>query len=281
MNCVPFYVPSYYGLAFALMPDNLLALAARGIRPCPFRFELEFREVIWIYERIDTFLARHVYRIWVYSRLTPRQEVSALPEDDRTLIERMKDGDRGAKDAFFSKYIPVIYRTLYHTVEDAQEQDVNDLTELVCHTILEELDKYNPEFAVSTWVNNLVYRHSTGFRREREKFQDTHLSLSEAKDPRAPDERPLGDTLAWHGPDALLVLEGKERVAQAKLLIRKFLATLVIEKDREVFIDRQLFGLSYAEITEKHNLTLNAVKARLWRTRQKWAAFLKEHQNIE
>jgi RNA polymerase sigma factor (sigma-70 family) len=193
----------------------------------------------------------------------------------------MKQGDRKAGDALFSKYIPVIHGTLYHTVEGAQEQDVEDLTKSVCLTILEELNKYNPEFAVSTWVNNLIRRHRTGFRRRQEKHQDTHLSLDESKDPRSPDGRPLSETLAGDGPDALRVLEEKEKAAQAKLLIRRFLATLETEKDREVFIDQKLSRLSYAEIAKKHDLTLDAVKGRLKRTRQKWVAFLKEHQSID
>lgn len=204
-----------------------------------------------------------------------------MPGDDRTLIERLKQGDREAGGVFFSKYIDVIYRTLKHELRGVQDQDLKELTGSVCYTIIEELGKYNPRFAVSTWVNNLILRHRVGFLREREKQQKDFLPLDAAMDPRDPEGRQLSETLAEDGPDALDVLEEKEEVVRANVLLQKFLESLDNDKDRDVFIDQHLFGLTYAAIAEKHGLTLDAVKSRLKRTRQKWAAFLKEHQGAD
>ena len=211
-----------------------------------------------------------------------------MPEDDRTLISRMKQGDREAGGVFFSKYIHVVYRTFKYDLWWAQEQDVKELTGSVCRTILEELHDYNPEYAVSTWVNNLVLRHRVGFLRERKKQQKHSLPIDAAVDPRDPEGEQLIETLPGAGPDALGVLEEKERLNEekeklnrARSLLEKFLATLGSETDRHVFTEGDLLRLSYADIADKHNLTIDAVTARLKRTRKKWAAFLKEHQRIE
>jgi RNA polymerase sigma factor (sigma-70 family) len=200
----------------------------------------------------------------------------------------MKQGDREAGNVFFSKYIDVIYRAFKYTLKGTQEQDLRSMTQAVCTAILEELRDYNPKFAVSTWVNNLVLRHRVGFLRVRKKQQEHFLPIHAAMDPRDPEAVQLIETLAGAGPDALGVLQEKERLNEEKeklnrvrSLLQKFLSTLGSETDRGVFTDGELLRLSYADIAEKHNLTLDAVKARLKRTRQKWAAFLKEHQCIE
>jgi RNA polymerase sigma factor (sigma-70 family) len=208
-------------------------------------------------------------------------EVSALSEDDRTLIERMREGDSEAGSILFSKYIPVIYGSLYHTVRGATKDDLQSMTQAVCHTILEELGSYNPEFTVSTWVGKLVLRQRMQFLRDRDKKQGPLISLEESVETGDLRGRRLSDVLAGKGPDALDVLEEKEMLAYADALLRNFLATLETDQDREVFTNREFFGLSYIQIAQKHSLTLDAVKARLKRTRQKWVAFLTDHVGAE
>jgi RNA polymerase sigma factor (sigma-70 family) len=199
----------------------------------------------------------------------------------------MKQGDREAGSLFLSKYIDVVYRTLSYDIGGVTKQDLQNLTQSVCVTIWEELPKYRPEFAVSTWVNMLVKRHRMAYLRERKK-QDDRLSFDGAINPKNPGGVRFSEAITDPAPNALKLLvdneealEKQRRLDYACLSFLQFLATLSSDEDRDVFSDRELVGLSYADIGEKRNLTLDAVKARLRRTRLRWAAFLTERRNIE
>ncbi|HNV85861.1 MAG TPA: sigma-70 family RNA polymerase sigma factor [Candidatus Omnitrophota bacterium] len=117
----------------------------------------------------------------------------------------------------------------------------------------QRLDQYRAESAFSTWLYRITANHCLDLLRKRSRHK------TESWDALLEKEGEKAETLLGAAPDDEDKLEQKD-------MIQKLLACLP-EKSRTILVLREIHGLSYQELAETLECSLDAVKARLKRAR--------------
>lgn len=170
---------------------------------------------------------------------------------EEVLVRRAKDGDGRAWARIYQRHFDRIYRDLYYQLGDAAAAD--ELVQETFARALVSLERFDGRSSLSTWLRgvgqNLVRKHwRSHSRRARayERFAQTH-----------PESTP-----ASHGPEELHV-----RDARAKVLADA-LETLPASL-REVFVLRDVQGVSVEDTAERLGITPGNVRVRANRARTK------------
>ncbi len=175
-------------------------------------------------------------------------------KNDFNLVTKAKGGDQKAYADLMHRYKDSIYFMALKMVNN--KEDAMDLTVETFAKAFEKLDKYQPEFAFSTWLFRVGTNNCIDFIRKK-KLNTTSISGMVDDDG---DERPLqikSDTL---NPE-----EASMKKEQAQTL--KVLIDGLPQRYRNLIVLRYFDELSYEEIAEQLDLPLGTVKAQLFRAR--------------
>lgn len=175
-------------------------------------------------------------------------------KNDFKLVSRAREGDQKAYADLMHRYKDSIYFMALKMVNN--KEDAMDLTVETFAKAFEKLDKYQPEFAFSTWLFRVGTNNCIDFIRKK-KLNTTSMSGMIDDDG---DERPLqikSDTL---NPEEVSMK--KEQSQTLKILIDSLPA-----RYRNLIVLRYFDELSYEEIAEQLDLPLGTVKAQLFRAR--------------
>jgi RNA polymerase sigma factor (sigma-70 family) len=175
-------------------------------------------------------------------------------KNDFKLVSRAREGDQKAYADLMHRYKDSIYFMALKMVNN--KEDAMDLTVETFAKAFEKLDKYQPEFAFSTWLFRVGTNNCIDFIRKK-KLNTTSMSGMIDDDG---DERPLqikSDTL---NPEEASMK--KEQSQTLKVLIDSLPA-----RYRNLIVLRYFDELSYEEIAEQLDLPLGTVKAQLFRAR--------------
>jgi RNA polymerase sigma-70 factor (ECF subfamily) len=175
-------------------------------------------------------------------------------KNDFKLVRRAREGDQKAYADLMHRYKDSIYFMALKMVNN--KEDAMDLTVETFAKAFEKLDKYQPEFAFSTWLFRVGTNNCIDFIRKK-KLNTTSMSGMIDDDG---DERPLqikSDTL---NPEEASMK--KEQSQTLKVLIDSLPA-----RYRNLIVLRYFDELSYEEIAEQLDLPLGTVKAQLFRAR--------------
>jgi len=172
--------------------------------------------------------------------------------DDNELVARTLRGDVRSYEELIRRYERLVGRVLYPYAR--REISVEDLVQETFLRAYDRLETFNPEYRFKTWL--LAIANNLGvdtLRRRREIVEfnpETHAG-------------------AGGGPEAEALDADRSRSVQEAI------ATLP-ETYGVPLILRYSEGLSYAEIAEILDLTIPAVKSRLFRARNMLAGRLEE-----
>ncbi|WP_448700054.1 RNA polymerase sigma factor [Mucilaginibacter sp. AW1-3] len=175
-------------------------------------------------------------------------------KNDFKLVSRAREGDQKAYADLMHRYKDSIYFMALKMVNN--KEDAMDLTVETFAKAFEKLDKYQPEFAFSTWLFRVGTNNCIDFIRKK-KLNTTSISGMVDDDG---DERPLqikSDTL---NPE-----EASMKKEQSQTL--KVLIDSLPQRYRNLIVLRYFDELSYEEIAEQLDLPLGTVKAQLFRAR--------------
>lgn len=160
-------------------------------------------------------------------------------DNDEYLAKRAQQGDRDAFLMLYDLYLPKVYNRVKSRVP---EQYVEDVTQEIFIAVVRSIGHFEQRSRFSTWLYTIVNRQIADFyrryHRTNERFsvgldQAEHIALSNADDPESMSE-------------------------QAQL--QQALNTLP-EHYREVILLRFADGLTFTEIAERRNQSLEAVKS--------------------
>jgi RNA polymerase sigma-70 factor (ECF subfamily) len=172
------------------------------------------------------------------------------PEEDRTLLDAAVRGDRKALEALLARHQAQIYRFGLRMCRDPDlAQDVLQNTLL---TAARGLRDFRGGASLSTWLYAIARRFCGKLRRKASTTRERERALDAQEMGRAVD--------AAERPDE--ALEGKE----VRGAIEDAIASLE-PMYREVFVLRDLEGLTAAEVAEVVGASEQAVKSRLHRAR--------------
>ncbi len=173
---------------------------------------------------------------------------TAARDEELLLMERVRARDSRAMDMLLSKLQPSVYRFgMKMCRNDADAQDVLQDTLLA---IARNVEGFRGDSSLATWAFTIA-RSFCIKKRRRSKFAPAHLdSLDE------PDAGAFAVADNHQAPDERLL------VTQMEKALDESLASLDV-KYREVFVLRDVEGLSAEEVASVLGITVQAVKSRL------------------
>ncbi|QXV67359.1 sigma-70 family RNA polymerase sigma factor [Mucilaginibacter achroorhodeus] len=174
--------------------------------------------------------------------------------NDFQLVLKAREGNQKAYADLMQRYKDSIYFMVLKMVNN--KEDAMDLTVETFAKAFEKLDKYQPEFAFSTWLFRVATNNCIDFiRKKKLSTQSIHGMMDDDG-----DEKPLqikADTL---NPEESSIK--KQQTAELKLLIES-----LPPRYRNLITLRYFDELSYEEISQQLDLPLGTVKAQLFRGR--------------
>ncbi len=172
--------------------------------------------------------------------------------DDLTVIERVLQGEEEAYSQIVDKYKHKIYAFLLRMINEPQ--DAQELAQEVFIKAFFHLNQYSPSCNFSAWLYRIAYNHCLDELRRRKKRR--WISLLQA--PLTVQQTPETIYLA------------KEQVNE----LSKVISTLP-EDYRTVIFLRYTEQLTFQEISEVLEISVNTVRVRLHRAQKKLRERLK------
>ena len=180
--------------------------------------------------------------------------------NERTLVNRAKDGDKLALSQLVNTYSERIYNLALRILRN--HEDAEDILQETFLTVVEKLDMFDGRSGFFTWIYRIATNASL-MRLRKKKF--VFQNLNEDSDFQESIESRV--FIDW-SQDPSLNIYDKEVKDKIDLAINS-----LSDIYRSVFILRDIEGLSIKETSEILNITQENVKIRLRRGRR----FLRDH----
>jgi RNA polymerase sigma-70 factor, ECF subfamily len=164
-------------------------------------------------------------------------------DDDRRLVRRCREGDRGACEQLVVRYQKPVYNAalrLLHHPEDAR-----DVAQTTFLKAFEHLADYDPAFKFYSWIYRIALNEALNMLGSRKSFEA--ITGQEADAGPGPERRVEGDQLSRGIEEAL---------------------TRIKPELRAVIVLRHLLHLSYEDMGDILQLPEKTVKSRLYSARQ-------------
>ena len=175
-------------------------------------------------------------------------------KNDFQLVLKAREGDQKAYASLMQRYKDSIYFMALKMVNN--KEDANDLTVETFAKAFNKLDKYQPEFAFSTWLFRVATNNCIDFIRKK-KLNTT--SLDGLVDENG-EERTMQVKTEDLNPEKFSIK--KQQAKDLKLLVES-----LPQRYRNLITLRYFEELSYEEISVQLSLPLGTVKAQLFRAK--------------
>lgn len=180
------------------------------------------------------------------------------PTDDSALLARAQSGDVSGFEALVEKHKHRVYALALRMLNS--EADAAEVTQEAFLAAFRNLNEFRGDAQFSSWVHRIAANFSLMRLRKRKAAAETLESTLEAE-PTFNERGSLLDSVSdWR--DA----ENDALDAELRLAIESAASSLGDEY-RQVFVLRDLEGLSYDEIAELTGDSVAAIKSRLHRAR--------------
>ena len=183
-------------------------------------------------------------------------------EEDMMLIHRALNNDQSAYRTLMKKYRKLVQNLIYKMISN--KDDVEDLTQEAFIKAFNSLDKFDMEFAFSTWLYKIASNNCIDYLRKK-KLNTFSLD----KEISRTDEE-----LRFEIPDEDLKPDISIIQNQRKDFLEKAIDSLP-KKYKEVIILRHKEEMDYAEIAKTLGVPIGTVKAHLFRARELLNRYLK------
>jgi RNA polymerase sigma factor (sigma-70 family) len=179
---------------------------------------------------------------------------SANAKNDFMLVIRAKDGDQKAYAELMQRYKDSIYFMALKMVNN--KDDAMDLTVETFGKAFENIEKYKPDFAFSTWLFRIATNNCIDFIRKKRLNVVSLQSLSEEDK----DDKQLQIASDSLNPEQTSIK--KQESEKLKSIVEQ-----LPQRYRTLIILRYYDEQSYEEIAQQLDLPLGTVKAQLFRAR--------------
>src|SRR6202046_4170055 len=159
-------------------------------------------------------------------------------KNDFNLVQKAKEGDQKAYADLMARYKDSIYFMVLKMVNN--KEDANDLTVETFAKAFEKLDKYQPEFAFSTWLFRVATNNCIDFIRKK-KLNTTSIHGMTDEDG---DEQTLQIKSDVLNPEEVSIK--KQQTQELKILIDS-----LPSRYRNLITLRYFDELSYEEIAQQ------------------------------
>jgi RNA polymerase sigma-70 factor (ECF subfamily) len=168
--------------------------------------------------------------------------------EEKTLVQRSKEGDEKAFSALVNKYKTKVFRLVFSLIHDRDIAD--DLAQEAFIKAYLVLPKFRLESEFGTWLYRITVNHTKDYLRKKTRAKEIHL-----------------DDLAIAQEKEILTEEGEQEEKQKRRILYKILEELP-EKHQLIITLRDIQGFSYKEIAKILKISSGTVDSRLHRARK-------------
>jgi RNA polymerase sigma factor (sigma-70 family) len=176
-------------------------------------------------------------------------------EEDSALIQRALAGDQKAFQRLRVKYYDAIFKLVNRMIRDRQE--VEDLTQEAFIKAFTSLERFDDEYAFSTWLYKIATNNSIDHIRKKKLHT---FSI----------DKPIGSEesdFTFELPDTDLEPDQELIANQRKKMLENAMNSLPL-KYRQVILMRHVDEKEYQDIAKILKLPLGTVKAHIFRARE-------------
>ncbi len=183
--------------------------------------------------------------------------------EDINLIERALKGEQSAYDRLMKKYYNLVNNLIFRMIY--RKEDVEDLTQEAFIKAFNSLDKFDRQFAFSTWLYKIASNNCIDYLRKKKLSTFSIDKDIESDDDDFKFEIPDHDTK----PDRNILDTERKKVLLDAI-------NGLPEKYKTVILLRHNDEMEYEEIAKKLKLPLGTVKAHIFRGRELLNKYLKD-----
>ena len=171
-------------------------------------------------------------------------------DNDSVLIERVKNGDKGAFNFLVNKYYPRVYASLFSYTKS--KEDSEDLAQQTFLKVWQQIGSFRGDSAFFTWIYriaiNLAKNHfvSSGYKKQKvnTSIENAEIEIS-----------------SYENIEAVLMHD------QSMKQIKEFINNMP-ESLKTAFTLRESEGKSYEEISLITETPIGTVRSRIFRARE-------------
>ena len=177
---------------------------------------------------------------------------------DSVLIEKAKNGNKGAFSILVNKYYPRVYATLFSFTKS--KEDSEDLSQQTFIKVWQQLDSFRGDSAFFTWVYRIAINLAKNFvASSGYKKQKINTSIEQAEI----------DISSFEDIESAVIHK------QSLKEIKNFINTLP-ESLKTAFTLREVEGRSYEDISVITDTPIGTVRSRIFRARESIIDFIQK-----
>lgn len=177
---------------------------------------------------------------------------------DSVLIEKAKNGNKGAFSILVNKYYPRVYATLFSFTKS--KEDSEDLSQQTFIKVWQQLDSFRGDSAFFTWVYRIAINLAKNFvASSGYKKQKINTSIEQAEI----------DISSFEDIESAVIHK------QSLKEIKNFINTLP-ESLKTAFTLREVEGRSYEDISVITDTPIGTVRSRIFRARESIIDFMRK-----
>ena len=177
---------------------------------------------------------------------------------DSVLIEKAKNGNKGAFSILVNKYYPRVYATLFSFTKS--KEDSEDLSQQTFIKVWHQLDSFRGDSAFFTWVYRIAINLAKNFvASSGYKKQKINTSIEQAEI----------DISSFEDIESAVIHK------QSLKEIKNFINTLP-ESLKTAFTLREVEGRSYEDISVITDTPIGTVRSRIFRARESIIDFMQK-----
>ena len=177
---------------------------------------------------------------------------------DSVLIEKAKNGNKGAFSILVNKYYPRVYATLFSFTKS--KEDSEDLSQQTFIKVWHQLDSFRGDSAFFTWVYRIAINLAKNFvASSGYKKQKINTSIEQAEI----------DISSFQDIESAVIHK------QSLKEIKNFINTLP-ESLKTAFTLREVEGRSYEDISVITDTPIGTVRSRIFRARESIIDFMQK-----
>ena len=177
---------------------------------------------------------------------------------DSVLIEKAKNGNKGAFSILVNKYYPRVYATLFSFTKS--KEDSEDLSQQTFIKVWQQLDSFRGDSAFFTWVYRIAINLAKNFvASSGYKKQKINTSIEQAEI----------DISSFEDIESAVIHK------QSLKEIKNFINTLP-ESLKTAFTLREVEGRSYEDISHITKTPIGTVRSRIFRARESIIDFMQK-----
>jgi len=184
---------------------------------------------------------------------------------DEELIDFVKNGKIDFFNPLVVKYTPYIRRTILKIVRN--ESDVDDIMSKVFMKVYDNLSSYSSSHAFSTWINNIARNTAIDFIRQKKRT----IVIS--------DDISSEENSSIQIADNELSIEDKIINSENTDSLQNMIECLKPEEQFLLYL-KYHEGKTYEELSKELNISINSIKANLFRSRTKLRKLIKLNKNL-